>query len=144
MARYCGNKDPEALLDAAQTWLKQCLQQGQSVFSDRVLWTLSNFQTLETHFSNNLDEGEGDFFDKLETQLSECKPEVKQLAAELMWLMLLCPSNISAGKKRQSVLRIWAWSGEELDETLPSLSDDTLKGVGSGGTSYNTNRWREL
>ncbi|WP_041522644.1 McrB family protein [Gilvimarinus agarilyticus] len=144
MSRFCNERNSKPLIDTGAIWLDKALYHQNSVFSDKTLWTLEHVTDLETYFSNNPDTGTGDFFDKLETQLEPCGPAVKQLAAEMLWLMLLCVSNIGAAKKRESVLRVWAWSGEVLPEDHPLLSDDTLAGVGSGGTSFNTNRWREL
>jgi len=144
MSRFCNERNAQPLIDAGSTWMERALFQQKSVFSDHALWTLENTKGLETYFSNNPDTGSGDFFDKMEAQLEPCDPAVKQLAAEMLWLMLLCVSNIGAAKKRESVLRVWAWSGEALPEDHPLLSDETLAGVGSGGTSFNTNRWREL
>jgi len=144
MARYCGDRDSEPLNRAGIAWLENALLSGQSVFSDRSLWQLNHVADLERYFSNNPDAGSGDFFEKLEVQLESCAPAVKQLAAEMLWLLLLSPSNIGAAKKRESVRRVWSWSGEQLPENHPWLADDVLTGVGSGGTSYNTNRWREL
>ncbi|WBU43000.1 MULTISPECIES: AAA family ATPase [Marinobacter] len=144
MARFQGDKASSALYGAADTWLDRSLAKGQSIFSDNTIWTLDNIQALETWFTNNPDVGEGDFFEKLEVQLSECEAKVKQLAAEMLWLMLLCPMNIGPAKKRGSVLRVWSWSGTQLSAEHPLLSDSTLTGVGNAGTSFNTNRWREL
>lgn len=144
MARFDVHGTIDHLFKAGKNWLDRCLAEGRSVFSDQIIWTTENIQALETWFSNNPDAGDGDFFEKLELQLSECTPGVKKLAAEMLWLMLLCPRNISAAKKRESVLRVWAWSGEALPEEHPLLSDETLAGVGNAGTSFNTNRWREL
>lgn len=144
MARPAEEQTADHLFKAGETWLELSLAEGRSVFSNQIIWTPDNIQALDTWFSNNLDAGEGDFFEKLEVQLSECDAEVKKLAAEILWLMLLCPRNISAGKKRESILRIWAWSGDELPSDHALLSDETLAGVGNAGTSFNTNRWREL
>lgn len=144
MSRYNDTVNTQPILAASARWAKLALGAGMSVFSDQPIWRLEHIRSLETYFSNNLDTGEGDFFDKLEVQLATCAPEVKQLAAEMLWLMLLCPSNIGAAKKRESVLRVWAWSGSTLAVDHELLSDQVLVGVGSGGTSFNTNRWREL
>ena len=144
MSRFCNERNSQPLIEAGATWLEQGLYHQGSVFSSHKLWTQENVKDLETYFSNNPDTGTGNFFEKLETQLESCTPAVKQLAAEMLWLMLLCVSNIGAAKKRESVLRVWACSGEALPEDHPLLTDDTLAGVGSGGTSFNTNRWREL
>lgn len=92
----------------------------------------------------NLDAGEGDFLSKLKVQLSEGSPDCRQLMAESLWLTLLFPSNVGAAKKRENVLEIWSWSGEDLNATHPLLADGVLEGIGSAGTAYNTHRWREL
>ena len=144
MARFCGEKETASKINAAQQWRQRCLLEGGSVFSDNSLWVIENFKALDQYFVNNLDVGEGDFFEKLEAQIEPTDPAVKQLVAEMMWLMLLCPSNIGANKKRVSTSRIWAWSGEELQAGEAFFSDEVLSGIGSAGTSFNTNRWREL
>tara|TARA_R110002167_G_scaffold51814_3_gene149932 strand:- start:1784 stop:4405 length:2622 start_codon:yes stop_codon:yes gene_type:complete len=144
MSRFVGERNAELIIAAAQQWKEKCALAGGSILSVRQLWTVQNIAALDQHFVNNPLEGEGDFFSKLESQLEPTAKEVKQLAAEMLWLMLLCPSNISAGKKLENVQLIWSWSGQELDPDQPLLSKETLTGVGSAGTSFNTNRWREL
>ena len=144
MARFCAERETTSKFNAAQQWRQTCLIEGGSIFSDNGLWTLENLKGLDQYFVNNLDYREGDFFEKLEAQIEPTESAVKQLAAEMMWLMLLCPSNIRPVKKRESVNRIWAWSGEELQASEAFYSDDVLSGIGSAGTSFNTNRWREL
>jgi len=144
MSRFCGPVDTAAILEAAAHWKEQALRNSDSVLAQSPLWTLTNIEAVETHFVNRLDMGAGDFFSKLRTQLEPTAPAVKQLAAEMLWLMLLCPSNISPAKKRESIQSVWAWSGEKLSADSPWLHDAVLTGVGSAGTSFNTNRWREL
>lgn len=99
---------------------------------------------LDQRFVNNLDAGKGDFLSKLKVQLSEGSPDCRQLMAESLWLTLLFPSNVGAAKKRENVLEVWSWSGEDLSATHPLLEDAVLGGIGSAGTAYNTHRWREL
>lgn len=144
MARFCGGQDAEPKIKAASQWREKCLVGNGSVLSDGQLWTKDNVSALDKYFVNNLDEGEGDFFEKLERQLEPTEPEVKQLAAEMLWLMLLCPSNVSAETKRAGITRIWEWSGKDVNDLGELFSDKVLDGIGSGGTSFNTNRWREL
>lgn len=144
MARFCGDHDVDPKIKAASQWREKCLIGNGSILSDAQLWTKDNVAALDKYFVNNLDEGEGDFFDKLERQLEPTEPEVKKLAAEMLWLMLICPSNVSADTKRTGVTRIWSWSGEDVNDLGVLLSDKVLDGIGSGGTSFNTNRWREL
>lgn len=144
MARFCAEKETDSKFLAAKAWKQNCLIESGSVFSSGHIWNVENIQELDTYFTNNPIEGSGDFFSKLEAQLEPTSPSVKQLAAEMLWVMLICPSNIGPDKKRESVGRIWGWSGEDLDMSSSLLSNETLDGIGSGGTSYNTNRWREL
>ena len=103
MSRYCGDKDLKPILDAAIAWRDRCLLDDGSVFLDKNIWNRKNIEQLDKDFVQNLDYGEGNFFEKLEKQLEASDPSVKQLAAEVMWVMLLCPSNIGADKKRETV-----------------------------------------
>jgi len=145
MSRYIGEKDSIKVLSAAERWRKNCLEKDGSAFlDDSNLWVLSHFNDLEKYYINVPDEGDRTFFEKLEDQLDPTSAEVKQLAAEMLWVMFLCPSNISAEKKREGVNTIWQWSENKLPENLALLEDDTLDGIGSSGTAYNTFRYREF
>ena len=144
MSRYCGDKDAKAILEAAEHWRQKGLLTNGSIFSEKSLWQLEHLKSLDQYFINQLDEGEGNFFDKLALQLAPTDPEVKQLTGEILWVMFLCPSNIGEEKKREGIRTIWGWSQEPLPEDSPWLSDATLAGVGSAGMGYNNLRWREL
>lgn len=144
MSRYCPHHVIAPILEAAEHWRNRGLLNNGSTFTDSALWKVELFQELEKHFSNQPVEGETGFYEKFSEQLEPTAPDVKQLAAEMLWVMLLCPSNIRADKKREGVHRIWRWSGSEVPSEVRWLSDEVLEGVGSSGTSFNTNRWREL
>lgn len=145
MSRFNPHYDVAPIYMAAATWKENCFLADGSALSDGgSLWTNTLLGELDQHFVRNLDAGEGDFLSKLKAQLSEGSPDCRQLMAESLWLTLLFPSNIGAAKKRENVLEIWSWSGEELSATHPLLEDSVLEGIGSAGTAYNTHRWREL
>ncbi len=144
MSRYCGEKQVARILEAAQHWRRVALESDGSVFSAASLWTLENLKALDIHFIQQPDAGEGNYFEKLEAQLAPTVPEVKKLAAEMLWMMLLCPSNVTASKKREGIATIWSWSGDDFPADSEWLVPEVLSGVGSAGTSYNTNRWREF
>jgi 5-methylcytosine-specific restriction protein B len=144
MSRYCGDADPEPKLEAAEHWKKECLLRDGSVFSGESLWRLDHLESLDRYYVNNPDDTERTFLDKLREQLAPTPPAVKELVAEMLWVMLLCPSNIGVGKKLEDVKQVWSWSGQALPEDSRWLSAKVLKGVGSTGQSYNYNRWREL
>jgi len=60
-----------------------------------------------------------------------------------MWLIYLCPSSLTPRHKREIVGTLWSWSGEPLPQT-PMMSDEVLAGIGSAGSVFNQNQWREL
>jgi len=144
MSRYCGGKETEQKFQILEKWKNQCLLGGGSIFDLGSVWNAENVDYLKQYFVDNLNYGSGDFISKLEGQLAPIPSEAKQLCAEIMWLMLFCPSNIKPASKRKTINTIMAWSGETIPETCPALADEIFEGFGSGGTAYNTLRWMEL
>ncbi|ARV17031.1 5-methylcytosine-specific restriction enzyme B [Curvibacter sp. AEP1-3] len=145
MSRYCGDVNTFPILEAATQWRDRALVEDGSVFTDRNLWTSAGLESLEQFFINSPDEGSGNYVDKLQAQLAQTTSEVKQLASEMQWLLLLAASNTLAPRKRQITARVWEWSGEALPESAsPLLTNEVLRGIGNGGPGYNNHRWREL
>ncbi|MGC2185261.1 MAG: EVE domain-containing protein, partial [Terriglobales bacterium] len=144
MSRYCGDRDLEPIFQAAEHWCTQALRGDGSVFSERALWRLEYLEAIERYYVNKVDETDRTFLEKLKEQLTPTTPEAIQLVAEMLWVMLLCPSNITAEKKREDVNLVWSWSGQALSADLQWLGTQTLKGVGSAGQSFSFSRWREL
>ena len=71
MSRFIPDHSVEAIHDAAAQWRARCLEADGSVFTDsKSLWTTILLDELDRWFVQNLDEGEGDFFDKLKAQLT--------------------------------------------------------------------------
>lgn len=144
MSRYCGNVDSRPILEAAAHWRAECLEKNGAVVASGELWTIDHLREIEQYFVNRLDEGEGNFFEKLKTQLEPASHEAKQLAAEMMWVMLLCPDNVGFDAKLDAVRTIWGWSDQPFPEASNWTAPEVLNGIGSGGVSYNVGRWREL
>ncbi|PTR17231.1 5-methylcytosine-specific restriction protein B [Nitrosospira sp. Nsp2] len=145
MARYNPDYDPKLNHAAAARWSERCLIDDDSILQDGLkLWIPALIEELDQRFVKNLDEGEGDFFEKLRAQLFEGSAECLKLMAEVLWILMLFQSNVSASKKRANVRLVWSWSGGELPEDHPMLSNAVLEGLGSAGTAYNTQRWREI
>ena len=134
----------QTILDAAQTWAESCLRDDNSIFTDKSLWTpeiLSEFAEL---FTDNPNWEEGlNFTQKLEKQLVEGTTEVKQLAAELLWLLFLFPTRFSAEKKEECIRNVWKWSGQDIP-TSSALEIAYEPAIGFPGTAFNTQRWREI
>lgn len=145
MSRYCAEINTTPILDAAARWRERALLSDTAMFNDSALWTIEGLRAMEHYFVQNPDEGEGKFWEKLRGQLEPTTPAVKQLAAEMTWLMLLCPSNTSAATKAQQISEVWQWSGEPLPDLAAHwVNPEVLHGVGSAGPGYNNHRWREL
>lgn len=144
MSRYSHKHETTNLLAAAERWKENCLLQNGSLFSDTRLWTLENLEELNRSFTQNPIEGGDSFVHKLSLQLADTSPQAIQLMAELNWLLLLFSSNIKPDTKRRMVKEIWELSDEPFPEQASGLDDESLGGVGSTGTGFNTHRWREL
>ena len=116
------------------------------MFTERSLWTSENVGHLVRYYAENLDEGEGGFFDKLKRQLAPAPGSAKQLAAEMFWIMylVLIPRSMQPGTKRRQIRMVWEWSGESLPNAPVELEEALNEGILHPGTAYNTHRWREF
>lgn len=144
MSRYCGETEINPILKASTYWREVALLGDGSVFSKKNLWTDSNLAELNRYFVQNMDAGDRQFLEKLQGQIEPTTPSAKQLAAEMMWLMYLCPSSLTPSRKRDVIQKIWSWSGEPFPQPAPMLAENILSGIGSAGPGYNLNLWREL
>ena len=59
MARF---KAAEPILAAAEHWKQRCLLSEGSLFTDRSLWTRSNFRELQAEYVDRLDDLSSDSF----------------------------------------------------------------------------------
>jgi 5-methylcytosine-specific restriction enzyme B len=139
MAVWNGREHSKEVLQAAEHWRQQSLEDDGSVFSQRSLWDLNKLsRLLETFRANPLFDRRS-FVEKLEVQLQNADPEIQQLAAEVIWALLLFVSDgqMGASAKRERISRIWALSGEPLPDTQ-WLDDEHLSGVAKPGTAFMT------
>jgi 5-methylcytosine-specific restriction protein B len=143
MARLSNIPGLPAILAAADQWKRDCLLGNGSLLSSSQLWTIPNLASLDEHFVQHPLLGNETFLEKLRKQLEPAPAPVKQLGAEMLWLHLLFPSNITGAKKRENVLEVWSWSGTVLDPSHPLL-ELLNHGVGSAGIAYNNRRGIEL
>ena len=143
MSRYHFQRSLERMLEASQHWKEVILLSDGAVFARKPVWTLPYLQDLKQHFIDQPDEGDGDFFDKLKRQLDPAKSEVKQLAAEMLWFMHLCPDNITKSRKLGNIRLVWEWSGEPFPEDSDWVAENVLVGAGDTGQG-NTHRWYDL
>lgn len=135
--------DRSDIYEAVSMWRDTCLRSDGAIFTKRGLWTAPNVAILVKHFIDQPDEGERTFDEKLKDQLEGASPDAIRLAAELLWLMMLFPSNYKKETKREMVRGVWAWSGEQLDPDHPAFRP-FANGIGSGGPGFNNFRPFEL
>ena len=81
---------------------------------------------------------------KLRRQLGQSSSPAQRLAAEMLWALLLFPSNMKARIKRQQITDLWGLAGQPLPQEHSLLQDDVLVGIGSGGPGFNNYRPNEL
>ena len=144
MSRYCPGSDSEPILRAAEHWKSVGLNSNGSVFDKGEVWSLANLEELEKRYVNKLDPGQGNFLAKLEGQLKVSDAAVKLLAAEMIWVMYLCPSNITVETKKKNIQIIWEWSSESFPEDSEWVTYEMLNGIGSGGPGFLTLYWKEF
>ncbi len=136
MARQVHDRDISQTLTSASQWIKTCLVEDGSLFSDNPLWTAQLIDEVYHAFVEHPDLGEDDFITKLKGQMRPTSHHAQQLLAEMLWALLLFPSNMKARTKRQQVRDMWALSGKQLPDDHPLLRGDVLAGIGSGGPGF--------
>jgi hypothetical protein len=144
MARKILKYDISPILAAAEKWIKTSLIQDQSVFLAEFRWTLPLVDEVFQAFVDHPDLSDDDFMTKLNRQMKNASAPAQQLMGEMLWALLLFPSNMKARTKRWQVREIWGLSGQPLLETHPLLQDSVLVGIGSGGPGFNNYRPNEL
>jgi len=133
-------------LRAAEYWKQRCLLEDGSVLGANQLWTAAHIAELGKYFVDSPDEGDRTFLEKLKDQLAPASLRARQLAAEMLWVLMLIisKSNTGTSTKRQLVRTVWGWSGEDMTDTAQMLGTPLEEGAANTGTAYNTRRWREM
>jgi|ERR1019366_9522884 5-methylcytosine-specific restriction protein B len=138
MARQMLKRDIIPILAAAQRWIQTCLIEDRSIFRPDAHWTAPLVDEVNEAFVGRPDFGQDNYITKLKGQMKNASPLAEQLMAEMLWALLLFPSNMKARTKRQQVRDIWAMSGQQLADNNPLLDDSVLVGIGSGGPASTT------
>src|SRR6185295_11768456 len=55
--------------------------------------------------------------------------------AEMLWILMLFQTRMLPETKRDNIISVWRWSGEELAASA-LLEDKVLGGIGFPGTAY--------
>ena len=134
MSRYVGkNNIAGPILEAAEHWKQTSLLSDKGIFEDEEIWKLDYFEELDQYLIKRLDKNKDKFTEKLETLLEARPPEIKQLAAEIWWLMFLCADKYKIQKKREDIKTIWKGSGKPFPKNSKWLEDDVLAGIAHVG-----------
>ena len=143
MARY-SEHDTSRIYEAADAFRNNCLlRDGSLLFEQASLWRPELLESIHKAFVATPDEGDRSFIDKFRDQIQPAGTEVIRLAAELLVVYFLFPSNVGGFRKRQVVNEVLGWAGDNLPETH-LLSQAFEHGIGSGGQGYNTRRPFEI
>ena len=143
MARY-SEHDTSRNYEAADAFRNNCLlRDGSMLFEQACLWRPELLESIHKAFVATPDEGDRSFIDKFRDQIQPAGTEVIRLAAELLAVYFLFPSNVGGFRKRQVVNEVLGWAGDNLPE--PHLLFQAFEhGIGSGGQGYNTRRPFEI
>lgn len=134
MSRYVGkNNVAGPILEATEHWKHTSLISDKGVFEDTEIWKIGYFEELNQHLIKQLNKNKDKFTEQLENLLQARPPEIKQLAAEIWWLMSLCHDKYKIQKKREDIKTIWERSGKSFPENSKWLEDDVLAGIGNVG-----------
>src|SRR5690349_19374719 len=114
MASRVNHSDLAPTLGVARDWMQRCVVEDRSILTDKQLWTSTLLEEVKRAFVDHPDEGGDTFIQKLLRQMKSTSAEAQQLAAEMVWVLLLFPSNNSPDLKRNHVRAVWALSGESL------------------------------
>ena len=143
MARYSEFRT-QPIYDAAARLLERCLQgHGSLIRDDASLWTLGNLETIHKLFVAAPDEGDRSFTEKFKDQISPAGKDIARLAAEVLAVYFLFPSNVGEVRKKELVGQVLGWAGDELPADS-MLSVALAQGIGGGGQGYNTRRPLEI
>src|SRR6266545_3138984 len=98
MARY-SERDTGSTYEAAGRFREECLRRdGSLLFESASLWTAANLETLHAVFVAAPDEGDRSFIDKFRDQIKPAGAPVIRLAAEMLAVYFLFPSNVSGNR----------------------------------------------
>ena len=143
MARL-SETDTTKIYQAADLFRANCLLgNGSLLFDDASVWRSDMLDRIHKVFVATPDEGDRSFIVKFKDQVGQAGQEVVRLAAEILCVYFLFPSNVGGTRKRQVVNEVLGWVGDTLPETH-LISGAFAHGIGSGGQGYNTRRPFEI
>jgi 5-methylcytosine-specific restriction protein B len=143
MARHTEH-DTSKIYRVADAFRANCLlRDGSLLFEGSTVWRPEVLDQIHKAFVATPDEGNRSFIVKFKDQVGQAGPEVVRLAAEILCVYFLFPSNVGGARKREVVNEVLGWAGDTLPESH-LVSKAFSNGIGSGGQGYNTRRPFEI
>lgn len=143
MARYSEHDTTKIYQTAGDFRAKCLLHDGSLLFDGASVWRSDSLASIHKAFVATPDVSDRSFISKFKDQIGTGSQEVVRLAAELLCVYFLFPSNVGGVRKREVVNEVLAWGGDHLSETH-IVSGAFSHGIGSGGQGYNTRRPFEI
>ena len=132
------------IYQVANAFRTNCLLgNGSLLFEDASVWRPDLLDRIHKAFVATPDEGDRSFIVKFKDQIGQTGQEVIRLAAEILCVYFLFPSNVGGARKRQVINEVLGWAGDSLPESH-WVSRAFSNGVGSGGQGYNNRRPLEI
>lgn len=126
----------------AEQFRERCVVDDRSLlWPSHQAWTLENLDRLWTAFMDNPNEGSSSFFEKWQIQLANESDDVHRIAADLIALYYLFPSNIGPDAKMSRVGEVMNWklADQIVDSNILDLEAGVRAGgLGHAGISYST------
>jgi 5-methylcytosine-specific restriction protein B len=136
--------DANSIYEVAKILRDRCLQaDGSILWENANIWTLQNLESIHSGFVAAPDSSDRSFLEKFRDQVTPKGNDVIRLAAELVTIYFLFPSNVGQEKKLEIVGEVLGWANEALPAGNP-ITPAFLRGIGGGGQGYNTRRPFEI
>jgi 5-methylcytosine-specific restriction protein B len=126
------------IYEIADKFRSQCLTESRSLlWPDHRIWTVENLTAFRDAFIKHPDEGDRTFSQKLHDQLSGASEDIHRLAADILAIYQLFPSDWTVTSKISNIETIVGWKLAEDQPVYASIrSAYEAKGIGGTGQWY--------
>ena len=132
----------EGVYVAAEKWIDCALRNDDSLFTPgKPIWSRDCLAELRDRFLQRPDIGEGDFRERLKTQLEGCSTKAYQLMAEVLYvhLLFISESGMGGDRKKQRLEEVLGW-GAPLSTVPSDLVSGLSPGLGGPGQRFFSDR----
>ena len=132
----------EGVYVAAEKWIDCALHNDGSLFTPgKPIWSRDGLAELRDRFLQRPDIVEGDFYEKLETQLEGCSAEAYQLMAEMLYVhfLFISEGGMRGDTKKERLEEVLGW-GAPLSTVPSDLVNGLTPGLGGPGQRFFSDR----